>query len=145
MLYNFRKRKWQPTPLFLLGEFHDRGAQRATVSQSWTWLMIRMCKTLWLIMLSICFLCCIGFSHLTCGVGKASIHIIVHFTEEKTAQKNQWITQGHAVGARVKRFLILSPGHCHNCGAIGWAAGSWSSLWLWISVPVWKTQDLKFL
>lgn len=79
-------------------------------------------------MLSICFLCCIGFLRLTCGVGKASIDIIVHFTEEETAQKHQWITQGHAVWARLKWFLILSPGHCHNCAAIDWAAGSWSSL-----------------
>ena len=40
-------------------------------------------------MLSVCFLGCIGFSHFACGVGKASIDIIVHFTDEETAQKNQ--------------------------------------------------------
>ena len=35
------RRKWQPTPLFLPGKSHDRGAWQATahgVTTSWTWL-----------------------------------------------------------------------------------------------------------
>ena len=35
------RRQWQPTPVFLPGEFHDRGAWQATVrrvTKSWTWL-----------------------------------------------------------------------------------------------------------
>jgi len=28
---SYWRRKWQPTPVFLPEEFHDRGAQRATV------------------------------------------------------------------------------------------------------------------
>ena len=34
-----RRREWQPTPVFLLGEFMDRGAWLATVhrvTKSWT-------------------------------------------------------------------------------------------------------------